>query len=332
MADDLDDEAAAFKNLYIYSLKIILYEGRKIPKLDIGGWSPSDPYLVATLFDGEKSKDVHRTMGKTSVIHNSESPKWGKPQEGQEDDVALLQRARNSSMGSTSSSAEETKDMDMTLSGEEINLETADPNATLYLQLFDEDDDVDDLIGEINIDLSKYQDKQGLPSSGEWIPLINKQKRGDIRIFISFQKRELGPSAVRKLNTNLTNLMNAPKWGLVEMLRPAMERCFIEMIKGGNIGNEDRKGKNLTQEQLEDMEYCSPQEELCWKASQFCYSSRKSRQMKELEKLVLDIVLAADDASLTFKEAADEYSDEQTGSRNYPTYRDVYNSWFDEGA
>ena len=76
----------------------------------------------------------------------------GRPQEGHvnaadasmEEDSASV-RARKHSAGKKSSG--EDASMDLTLIGEEINLETPNGNATLFLQLFDDDDDVDDLIG-----------------------------------------------------------------------------------------------------------------------------------------------------------------------------------------
>ena len=41
---DMDAEDADFKNLFVWQLTIVLYEGRNIPKLDgTFGTSPSDP-------------------------------------------------------------------------------------------------------------------------------------------------------------------------------------------------------------------------------------------------------------------------------------------------
>jgi hypothetical protein len=116
--DDLDDQSAVFNNLEVYQLKVICYEGKNIPKLDYGGLRPSDPYLVITLFDGERSSNVHHSTGKTSIVHNSESPKWGLPQEGHVSD----NRVRSATIGGDSST------MDLSLIGEEINLETPNEN------------------------------------------------------------------------------------------------------------------------------------------------------------------------------------------------------------
>ena len=101
---------------------------------------------------------------------------------------------------SNSSSSNHNGDMDVTLIGEEINMETPNANATLYLQLFDEDDDVDDLIGDIELQLGEYLNVDDPDVNGTWMTLNNYKKKGELRIFIQFQKRELGPSAIRKLN------------------------------------------------------------------------------------------------------------------------------------
>jgi hypothetical protein len=164
--------------------------------------------------------------------------------------------------------------------------------ATLYLQLFDDDDDVDDLIGDLEIKLSDYL-KKGDDSAnrndtcGQWMKLNNQYNKGEIRIYISFQKRELGPSAVRKLNHSLVKILTAPKWGLVEMMKPALMKLYLDMIKSGSIGNEDIRSGKHTNKSAKELEECTPAEELVWKTQQYCYNHpTKSRQLIALQKLM----------------------------------------------
>ena len=59
------------------------------------------------------------------------------------------------------------------------------------------------------------------------------------------------------------------------LLKTTLHNTFGRMIKGGSIGHEDVTSTN----DLAKLEQCTPEEVLCWKAHQFCYSHRRSRKL-----------------------------------------------------
>ena len=123
---------------------------------------------------------------------------------------------------------------------------SATPQATLFLQVFDEHDDRDKLIGNTEIKLEQYVAENDDTSANgaasakldpQWLALTHPKKRssagstrGEIRVGVSFVRRDLGPSAMRSLNSTLTRMMEAPTWGLVNLLRPAMVELYKDMI------------------------------------------------------------------------------------------------------
>jgi hypothetical protein len=201
----------------------------------------------------------------------------------------------------------------------------------LYLQLFDEDDDVDDLIGDIELQLGEYLNVEDPDVNGTWMALNNYKKKGELRIFIQFQKRELGPSAIRKLNNSLQRILTAPKWGLVEMMKPALMKLFLDMIKGGNQGNEDiRKGLH-DKKSAQELEECTDGEELVWKTQQYCYNHpSRSRQYLALQGLIKDIVVLSYEQDQSCQTIADENQDAETGNMYYPTYGQVYRAFISD--
>ena len=126
---------------------------------------------------------------------------------------------------SSGSTADES---DTTLIGEDLQMTSATPHATLFLELFDENSDEDKLIGQTEIKLQQYANSDDLStgndskSETQWLTLAHPKKnagsnRGKIRVGISFEKHDLGPGAMRSLNSTLTQMMEAPTWGLVNL-------------------------------------------------------------------------------------------------------------------
>ena len=300
-AEDLDDTSVVYKNLKVCELKLTLYEGRKIPKLDYLGFSACDPYLLAIIFDGERSSAVHHTMKRTTAIHNSTHPVWGHVFQDFMNVSAL-----EAHKGRSSRSSDE-KNLDAVFDGgEELFMTTATPKATLFLQLFDEHDDKDKLIGNVEIDLERYAEDSTLisaeksNSSSKWLRLTHPKKptnshRGEIRVGISFVKRDLGPGAMRSLNNTLTRMMEAPTWGFVNLLRPAIIQLYKIMIIGDNHAQNE-----LTSDE------CTPSEVLSWRVGQSLYSAmnpsrehskaehyREARRIRRLQKDIHELIEAA---------------------------------------
>ena len=116
---------------------------------------------------------MHKTTRESSIVHDSEFPKWGQPTSDTSFEEERKRKQRSSTLSEEFQvdALHELDGRDVTLVGEEMHMETADPNPTLYLQLFDHDEDEDDLIGDIQLDVSKYKDKKNWRLGGEWFPL-----------------------------------------------------------------------------------------------------------------------------------------------------------------
>ena len=219
--DDINAEEQVFNNLEIYELKVIVYEGRNIPWMDFNGLRPSDPQINVTLFDGKREEGVHHQMKQTTIVHNSDTPKWGVPSAtSTEEDKIKQEMNRSKNRGSSFGEGikEQEKGMDLTLIGEEMHMETTMKEATLFVQCFDDDDDENDLIGSIEINLDDYLNSQTSKQHGQWYTLKNSKinnLKGEIRMKIIFQQRDLGPSSIRKLTTSLNSIMTMKKYGLV---------------------------------------------------------------------------------------------------------------------
>ena len=71
------------------------------------------------------------------------------------------------------------------------------------------------------------------------------------------------------------------------MMKPALMKLFLDMIKGGNQGNEDiRKGLH-DKKSAQELEECTDGEELVWKTQQYCYNHpSRSRQYLALQGLI----------------------------------------------
>ena len=70
-------------------------------------------------------------------------------------------------------------------------------------------------------------------------------------------------------------------------MKPALMKLFLDMIKGGNQGNEDiRKGLH-DKKSAQELEECTDGEELVWKTQQYCYNHPShSRQYLALQGLI----------------------------------------------